>query len=143
FYEIVLSLCEDREGDLWVGTKAGLFRMKPRYFSALTKQQGLTHNSTVSVLEGKDGGLWIGTWGGGIDQFKNGEFIRHPPSDILPFHFALGLCEDSATNLWFGSDFNNGLFRRFPNGNITRWGSEDGMNDAALSAFCADREGNI
>lgn len=143
FYEIVLSLCEDREGDVWVGTKAGLYRMKPRYFSAITKQQGLIHNTTVSVLESKDGGLWIGTWGGGIDQIKNGEFVRHPASEVLPYYFALGLCEDRASNLWFGSDFNNGLYRRPPNGHIERWGPEHGMTDAALSAFCEDHAGNI
>ena len=143
FSEMVYCFTEDHEGNVWAGTKAGLVRLTPQRFSSVTRSDGLVHNSTVSVAKDSDGSLWLGTWGGGIDQLKGSEWIRHPSSEVLPFKMALALCPTRDGNLWFGADYNGGLFYRDNGGRIMRWGTEHGMRDPAISVIYEDKDGKI
>jgi ligand-binding sensor domain-containing protein len=41
-YDRVMSICEDQEGSIWVGSRDGLSRLRIRPFAGLGKQQGLS-----------------------------------------------------------------------------------------------------
>ena len=72
----VLSLHEDRSGDLWVGTNAGLDRFDRASESfvhyALPAKGPNTESSRAikSICEDKTGALWIATWGWGLNRFE-------------------------------------------------------------------------
>lgn len=57
----VLSLHQDLEGSLWVGTNGGLLRLRSAPFVTLTRQQGLAGNYVRAVMPHSDGSLWVGT----------------------------------------------------------------------------------
>src|SRR5207249_2570660 len=84
-------------------------RLNPKRFVSYTQQQGLSHNNIISVMEGTNA-LWAGTWGGGLNRFVNGKFSVFNKSGE-PTELVLALHEDKKTNLWFGTDFDGGLFR--------------------------------
>jgi ligand-binding sensor domain-containing protein/signal transduction histidine kinase len=142
-FDAVYSIFEDCEGNIWVGTNAGLLRLKERRFHALTKQNGLSHNSTVSVLQDKSGSMWIGTWGGALNEFRDGIITIHSASEVIPFHFMLGLHQSRDGALWFGTDYDGGLYRRELDGGIRRWGKEHGLVEPAIAVIHEDRSGNI
>jgi len=58
-YDRVMSIVEDPEGSLWVGSRDGLSRLRVRPFAGLGKPQGLSQNIATAVCEDADGALWI------------------------------------------------------------------------------------
>lgn len=66
------QLCEDREGNLWVGTQAGGINRYDRThdrFTRYTNQQGLSGNNVAGITEDNYGILWVGIWGGGVHRY--------------------------------------------------------------------------
>jgi len=57
----VLSLYQDFERSLWVGTNGGLFRLRSAPFTTITRSQSLAGNYVRAVMPHSDGSLWIGT----------------------------------------------------------------------------------
>ncbi|RFF32224.1 ligand-binding sensor domain-containing diguanylate cyclase [Wenzhouxiangella sediminis] len=57
----VVSLYQDFEHSLWVGTNGGLFRLRSAPFVTTTRDQGLVGNYVRAVMPHADGSLWVGT----------------------------------------------------------------------------------
>lgn len=55
----VLSLCECRRGNLWVGTSAGLHLHSQGKWRRFTRADGLAENLVNQVLEDNEGRLWL------------------------------------------------------------------------------------
>uniref|UniRef100_UPI00404787C1 diguanylate cyclase n=1 Tax=Rheinheimera sp. TaxID=1869214 RepID=UPI00404787C1 len=57
----ILSLYQDRENSVWVGTNGGLFRLREAPFVTETAEQGLAGDYVRAVLAHSDGSIWVGT----------------------------------------------------------------------------------
>ena len=71
----VNSICEDRDGNLWVGTVEGGLNLKRKgentfeHFRADSRDSTtLKHNSVSGILLDTENQLWVYTWGGGINK---------------------------------------------------------------------------
>jgi signal transduction histidine kinase/ligand-binding sensor domain-containing protein/DNA-binding response OmpR family regulator len=73
----VLDIREDAKGRIWIGTFGGLnlFNKKTSTFHALTKEDGLPHNTVLTILESNQGDLWVST-PNGLSQVKITEDAR-------------------------------------------------------------------
>ena len=98
----VHAFCEDREGNLWIGTERGLNRWQPRRIRAYSTQDGLVHDSAWTLCETRDGSLWIGT-DGGLSRFSGGYFTNYTEHDGLVKNTVRALAEDADGALWIGS----------------------------------------
>jgi ligand-binding sensor domain-containing protein/signal transduction histidine kinase len=58
---LVSAFCEDDEGDIWIGSGAGLFRISDTRFTLFNSNQGLPSDVVYSVLASQSGKIWIGT----------------------------------------------------------------------------------
>ncbi|MEI9813207.1 MAG: two-component regulator propeller domain-containing protein [Acidobacteriota bacterium] len=58
-----LSLLEDREGSLWVGTKRGLNQFADGRIVLYSASEGLPSNEAGPVLQDSKGVIWAGTLG--------------------------------------------------------------------------------
>lgn len=67
----IRCLLQSREGFLWVGTEAGVYRFDGKEFAAFTTSQGLPSNWIQTLSQSADGTIWIGTSAGTI-TFQNG-----------------------------------------------------------------------
>lgn len=99
----VTSACEDRDGNLVVGTLgAGLF-----WFDAtgkattLSTNEGLSHNLVLAVHRDFEGNVWVGTDGGGLNRVKRKEFQTLAESRGMVVQ---SVTEDQEGDLWFGSN---------------------------------------
>ncbi len=114
-HEIVWTIIEDREKNLWVGTYYGLNMLDParekitHYFHERDKPNSLSNNNISALLEDKSGNLWIGTWGGGLNYLnpKTNE-IRHflgakNDSTSLSDNLVTALFQDQDGRLWVGT----------------------------------------
>jgi ligand-binding sensor domain-containing protein len=69
-------LFEDRDGDMWIGTIAGLQRLHECAFTSYTARDGLApgNNQYDAIFEDRKGSIWTGTLEEGIAQWQNGQW---------------------------------------------------------------------
>ncbi|HEU0153731.1 MAG TPA: two-component regulator propeller domain-containing protein [Arenimonas sp.] len=107
----VLSIAQDRAGDVWMGTySTGLLRWRDgQLLGRMTSSDSpLPSNQVRAVHEARDGTLWVGT-ARGLLRMKDGQSSVLDESDGLPREFVLSLFEASDDSLWVGTS--NGAAR--------------------------------
>ena len=97
--DVVLSLFEDREGNVWVSTTGGLDRFSEYAVATLSVKQGLASDAVASVLADRDGGVWIGTHEG-LTRWKNGQTASFRKVNGLPDDRVESLFQDDRGRLW-------------------------------------------
>jgi signal transduction histidine kinase/ligand-binding sensor domain-containing protein len=137
----IYAIFEDKEHNLWVASEEGLTRINRKRFRTITRSQGLSLNTIVSVCPSQDGGVWIGTWGGGLDHFLNGDFSYINHSNGLSSDYIMGLGETPDGSLWMGTDYDGPLYQ-LKNGRVFTYGRKEGFESGlATVAFYEDKRG--
>jgi signal transduction histidine kinase/ligand-binding sensor domain-containing protein len=129
-----------RDGSLWIGTTSGLGRLKDGKFQWYCDPA--KHNGTAKIFEDKQGTIWVTRYHvrsgeGPLCRVEGTGLHCYGKNDGIPARYALGLKEDSAGYLWFGS---NGLYRWRPGSPATAYLNEladrqdagEGVNDVAI-----------
>ncbi len=110
----VRTMCEDREGNLWVGLgSGGLVALRPARAAAVhpkDRSDRWKGRPVASVHAARDHTVWIGTEGAGLYRYYFGvcaPFVgeQGPPTNSFVWSFA----EDEEGGLWM-STAENGLF---------------------------------
>jgi len=96
---IIFSLFEDREGNVWAATNGGLDRFREFAVTTISVKQGLSTDNVWSVLAAKDGSVWIAC-SDGLNRWKNGRLTVFRRSSGLPDEAAQSLFEDDGGRLW-------------------------------------------
>lgn len=117
--DYILSLFEDRSGDLWIGTRGGgLSKMSydsednpffQHYSFDPNDETSISANNVHTVYQDRSGTIWIGTGGGGLIKYRpvSNSFLRPDwqPADtksiLDPFIYVI--LEDSKSHLWVGT----------------------------------------
>jgi len=86
----IQHLLQDRQGFLWVGSEAGLFRYEGARFEAFALQNGLPSSEITALFEDDSGILWVGTRMG-LAQWNGRSFQAVPQQDGLPGLPILGI----------------------------------------------------
>ncbi|MBI1762503.1 MAG: hypothetical protein HYR56_13805 [Acidobacteria bacterium] len=137
----VLSLHEDRQGDLWLGTNGGgVTRYHAGQFSNYGVADGLTDGRVWALLDDRAGNLWLGTEGGGLNRFRDGRFSVFNMQNGLPDNRIWALVEDREGALWIGT---RGGLARFKDERFTSWTTKDGLPNDFVRALCLDRDGSL
>ena len=97
--DIVLALFEDREGNVWVATTAGLDRFRQLPVTTLSVRQGLSSDATRSVLAATDGSIWVGAHDG-LTRWKNGLATIFRKGSGLPDDNVDCLFQDDRGRIW-------------------------------------------
>jgi ligand-binding sensor domain-containing protein/signal transduction histidine kinase len=99
----VQAACEDQDGNLIVGTRLqGLFWFDENgNVRHLTKADGLSYNSVLSLHADNEGSLWVGTDGGGLNRVKRQVFTMLGASIGLTVQ---SVAEEKDGGLWFSSN---------------------------------------
>jgi signal transduction histidine kinase/ligand-binding sensor domain-containing protein/DNA-binding response OmpR family regulator len=116
---IITTLYEDKNQNLWVGTFEGLNKyirdkyLFVRYMQDKGKLNSLASNYIISIYEDKDSNLWVGT-SAGLSKFNryNGLCKNYFKKDGLPDEMIYRIEEDDNGNLWIST--NNGLSKFNP-----------------------------
>jgi signal transduction histidine kinase/ligand-binding sensor domain-containing protein/CheY-like chemotaxis protein/HPt (histidine-containing phosphotransfer) domain-containing protein len=141
---IVMSLAQDRQGSLWIGTMAnGLKKLDAAgniqsLIVDAKNPRGTTAAGIMNVTETRAGQLWIGTFGGGANVLDPATgLVRHLPfgskSGEISSPNVTSIVEDSNANLWIGTD-GGGLNLAREDGTVTKVFSHDPKNAASFAA---------
>ncbi|MGA2489383.1 MAG: two-component regulator propeller domain-containing protein, partial [Anaerolineales bacterium] len=110
----VLTIAEDRQGALWIGTASGLFEWNrsknqlTEYNHDTNNPNSLSDNSVTCFLKDSKGGLWFGTRKG-LDLFDKTQnrFVNyiHDPNDpnSLVSDSIRSIYEDRSGVMWIGT----------------------------------------
>jgi ligand-binding sensor domain-containing protein len=145
----VTRLLEDHEGNLWVGTTTGLFRLEPKRIRAYSRNDGLRSDETLAVAKGADGTIWVGM-AEGINSIRDGKVENpSPPAPGVSWERAPVFLADRHNALWVGwpgvSDRWRGpALARFQHGKWEVSPAPEGIAQSGeLSAIYEDREGRM
>ncbi len=162
----ILTMCEDRLGNLLIGTENGGLNILP-YSEILNGSQKFLHfrhnpqdplslssDYVLSICEGEDQTLWIGTYGGGLNHMRwnprtieESQFIRfqHDPEDqtSLSSDLVLVVCKSRNGIIWIGTS--GGGFNRLniEEGTFRRFTEKDGLVNNTVYGILEDSSNNL
>ncbi len=108
------SICEDLDGNIWLGTNLGLSRLIRKtgkfvnYYSKNNDPQTISDNRVFSVYEDRNGTIWVKTISS-VDKLNDDKktFTRYPHfNDLFTFSTDLSdfdIYEDTQGVLWVGT----------------------------------------
>jgi ligand-binding sensor domain-containing protein len=147
---IVRSLLEDHDGNIWVGTSLGLNRIKYNtklnkhlnfevYKNDVNDPKSISHNYILPLFGSSTGEVWVGTLGGGLNKICENEDGSHYFKTIttkegLPNNVIKGILEDENGNLWISSNKGISCFNPL-NNEIRNFGVSDGLQDFEFRDF--------
>ena len=145
----VSAACEDREGNLFVGTITDTGGEGVFWFGAdgktarITSDQGLSHSGILSLCVDQERNLWVGTDGGGVNRVKRRVFeVAEPARGKV----VQTVSADATGGLWMG--FNGGGATYWKGATFTNYGASEGllsfnMPALSMSAIFVDGDGGV
>lgn len=159
----VISILEDKEGILWLGTGDGICRYDHKSFTSIPIPnankniwgEGMGSNHVLCIMQDKSGFIWFGTWGGGAFRFdpskpltSEGNYINfladrgRIQKDGLHHNVIQSIIEDTDGNIWLTSMTHDGI-SKYDGKNFTHFMPEDGLSYDQVTCSYQDRVGNI
>ena len=145
----MLSLYEDSNKTLWIGTREGLDRLDREHHQFIHYRHdpkdntSLTHNTILSIYEDRAQTLWIGTqqglnrWDRQHQHFKRYQFNPADPTS-LSHNQVSTIHEDNYGNLWVGT-FGGGLNQLNPNTDtFIHYREADGLANDVIYGILSD-----
>jgi ligand-binding sensor domain-containing protein len=144
----VRGIVEDKVGNIWFATSAGLVKFDGEKFETYSTEVGLQNEEIWSICIDRRGLIWVGT-GNGVSHFDGEKFtpfilpetwVENPQpmlSDKLVFQFL----EDKNGTMWLVTD-GNGIFK-YKNGKFIHLTSKNGLTDNNVADILEDKQGNI
>jgi ligand-binding sensor domain-containing protein/signal transduction histidine kinase len=132
---------EDRDGNLWIGSRSGLFRYQEQTgITRFTRQDGLPDDDVSALFEDREGSLWVGMRSGGLAQFsdRTGDRRTGPPS--LRSQWISAVAEEDDGTLWAATA--RGL-TRWRDGQERTFTSADGLPADGVLSVHPGRPGEL
>ena len=134
----ILSLFEDRNKVLWVGSDGGgLFAYKDGSWTKYSRAEGLYNDHVRAITEDWKGRLWIGTEFG-LQRFDSGTVDRFTIKDGLLDNIITALAADSLGNIWAGT-LQGGLVK-CRDRIIQVYGYKEGLSNTSIISLAAGRD---
>lgn len=141
----VQTLVQDNDGNLWIGTLAGLSCYNGYSFKNYSKQDGLAEDwVTVSYKDSK-GDIWFGHWAGGVSRYnsKTKKFESLNLEEYTRFHTVTAIVEDNQGYFWIATE-GSGIFIYDPVKNrMFALNVKDGLASANVYALALDSSANM
>ncbi|AWI09503.1 sensor histidine kinase [Ereboglobus luteus] len=113
----VHDLKEDREGNLWVGTRSqGAYMV--RAGGGEYQLMPASHRTVRCVFQDNEGNIWLATNGGGLNRLQSKRFRLYDSSAGLDDDLTFTVSEDNSGAVWLAN--RDGGMVRVRNGRITK-----------------------
>ena len=137
----VVSLYQDRHGELWIGTTIGLYRYEPGKPAWFAGKDRLAFPDVRAITEAPDGAIWFGMSGGGLGCLRGDTLQQFRKRDGLGSDFVICLNADADGTLWAGTS-DNGLML-VHNGQFATINSKQGLPSPVVSQLIDDGRGHL
>ncbi|MBC8094941.1 MAG: ATP-binding protein [Akkermansiaceae bacterium] len=132
----IISVCEDREGQFWVGTGGGgLVAVRSTSVRTLTPPDQWRGRAVLSVTAARDGTLWMGTEGAGVYRYQDGNWTNFSGLVQLGNSYVWSVTEDYENQIWIGT-WGGGL-KKFNGERFVRVPALDMINSPTPAILCS------
>lgn len=111
----VRTICEDKAGNLWLGTLRGLSVYDPKtkvfstYIHDLARPFALSQNSVRCIFRDRQQGMWLGTYYGGVNYYHENHIrfnllSRNTGPIALNDEVVSVIKEDKQGDIWIGAN---------------------------------------
>jgi signal transduction histidine kinase/ligand-binding sensor domain-containing protein len=105
----IRTLCEDSEGNLWMGTGSGLAVLRAGKVATINPPDHWQNRAVLSISLGRNGSMWFGTEGAGVYQLNRDEWTRYGTEQGMSNLFVWSTAEDAQGKIWAGT-WGGGMF---------------------------------
>lgn len=145
----VQSLCQTRDGYIWIGTVEGAARFDGVRFEIFNKRTFplLSNHDINHIIERHDGSLWLGADDGSLYCLYRGKWTRYGKEQGLGNGILWQCYEDRLHGLWI-STVGGGLLYAAPSaagtlGAITRYDKTTGLRSNDVHQVIEDHDGSM
>jgi ligand-binding sensor domain-containing protein/signal transduction histidine kinase len=138
----VMSILDDRDGNLWLGTAGGgIVRFHDGRFESWLLADTPSDDMVYALAEDREGSLWVGTQPGGLHRLRNSRFVTYAKRDGLTDEVIESLLEDRHGVMWVGTHAGGvcTLEGRAPTCRTTK----DGLAHNRVNAMVEDPDGSV
>ncbi|MCK6648758.1 MAG: SpoIIE family protein phosphatase [Bacteroidia bacterium] len=136
----VLSMCQDRYGNIWFGTNAGgVSKYDGNKFVSYTENDSLINNVVYSITEIKNGNLLFGA-NGGLSVFDGKKFKNYTDKNGLSHNRVFKVCEDHEGTVWIGTGQGVCIFK---DNKILTFDVDTLLNQSSIFTIYADNANSI
>ncbi|ART78853.1 ligand-binding sensor domain-containing diguanylate cyclase [Oceanisphaera avium] len=138
----IISLYQDTEDSIWLGTNVGLTRLREVPFKSFTERVGLANNYIRTVLAHSDGSIWAGS-STGLTRIEHGQLQVVEPimSDGSPPSIT-SLVEAPNGEVWAGTQI-HGLLRIDKHHHVHRYRHCAQLIEPEIRALAVGKEGQL
>ena len=136
--DVIRTISEGRDGNIWVGSHLGVNRIKDGKVSTLSSKEGFPSEVVMQLFVDSRGSLWIGTGGSGLSRFAQGKISSLTSKNGLTNDNVLSFLEDREGNLWVGTA--DGL-NQFKDEAFTTFTREEGLSNDVVWCSLEDSKG--
>lgn len=134
------SIFQDQEQNIWVGSKNGLYLLKPKLFHTYSGLEGLSPDGIGAVVEDR-GKIYIANSAcGGLFILQNGQLTRHKDPQLQKI-CAWSLYKDQRGRIYVGGGY--GLLYRITGERVERITLPESCKDASVLCMYEDRSGTL
>jgi signal transduction histidine kinase/streptogramin lyase len=140
-HQEILSLSQDAEGNIWVGTfGGGLDRLRRRAISLEGIDAGLPFAAVESICEDPSGTIWAVTQNGLLARRVDSKWSTLPPNENWPDD-ASCVTADANGTIWIGTRL-HGLYC-WRDGKFVDWGDTNQIRGQTIHTLLASRAGDL
>lgn len=136
----VRCLYEDQAGLIWIGTSAGVAKIRGQSLEPFPGEEALAIYDVRALQQDSRGSFWIGTHGSGLVRLEGGEVKSATPGAGVPGSDIRAICECRRGHLWVGTAAGLHLLLGDRWRMFTR---EDGLAENLINQILEDNEGRL
>jgi signal transduction histidine kinase/ligand-binding sensor domain-containing protein len=137
----IKSILSDKEGRLWLGTKAGVSCWTDAGRQELEGTNSVSLPAVRALAEGTNDSVWCGADDGTLYHCEAAKLEGFRPNDALAEKSIRALLAEPDGTVWAGT-YGGGLLR-FKNGKFTRYARREGLPADIVSQILEDERGRL
>ncbi len=135
----VRAILSGRDGEMWIGTGAGLVHRQADATRVYTANDGLPGEAVFGLYRDAQGVIWVGT-ANGVAHQQGDRFVTLALPARSMVQAVFGFADAGDGGVWIATD--RGLLR-WKGGRLAMIGSAQGLPADTVYAVVPDREGNL